>query len=316
MKTSLSLGVCLVLAALPVAHASGETASPTPNTTVSFVSLPVGEVSQPIPLNKLPRPSGSKADGFYVKREQRNYFTIHGEKPRPDARHFGMPSASACLRGSNDMFGGSSLEGKPSWAFQSEGTMSMGNQQTLLTVHREEVVLTDGRAMLETRDAVIDTRSLASKTLDHRSLAMGKIGEMVGNVQVYAMRSKDNVEFVVVVPDKTMAPQGMLMAHVSGNPQMFTASQCRHLRVTTPIKKGEGTAASVLLRMIDADPKGTVASDGDDGTVQRTLRTLAIHLSTSWLSGDAEPVISATSGWQGPSERQRLPAGLVGTIRD
>jgi len=126
-------------------------------------------------------------------------------------------------------------------------------------------------------------------------------------VQVFALRGGQLVELVVVAPPQVLVSSNMIMAHVSGDPQLLTASQCRHLRVTAPVARGEGTAATVLVRVIDGDPKVAPPKDGEGETTLRTLRTLAVHLSTSWLAGDPEPVVSVTAGWQGPSEKQRVP---------
>lgn len=299
-----------LLAFVPVARAADPAAEVAAPKRVAFSALPLGEISKPPPRSKLRRPSGSRAEGFYFKRPHKTYFTVSGGKIADDRR---MAPSSSCLRSSQDSFGfHGGMPTETGWALQSEGTATLSvQQQPMVALHREEVRVSGDRTTLETRDAVVDTSTLASKTIDQRSLPLSKVGEMVGGVQVFAMRGADRVEFIVLVPETTMGPQGMLVAHVSGEPQMLTASQCRHLRVTAPVKKGEGTAAIVQVRILDSDPHAAPPKDDGSGTVQRTLRTLAVNLSTSWLSSDGEPVVSATSGWHGPSEKQRVPLAMA-----
>lgn len=307
MKRILLVLPFLILADAALAAPSAPAAaSPT---TVPYASLPVGEVSRPPPASKRQRPSGSRAEGFYVKREGHNYVTIRGEKPPAQNPSFGFArnqASSACLSSSSDSFAFGAQTEQPSWSLQSEAVMSAGMQPGTLTLHREEVSIEDGRASLDTRDAVVDVRSLASKSIDRRSLALGKVADLVAGVQVYALRSRETVEFVILVPPEVLSPHGMMMGKVSGVSQMITSSQCRHIRVSTAVKKGDGTASTVLFSVIDNDGRASVA----DGMETRTLRTLAVHVSTSWLSGDADPLVSASAGWQGSSERQRLPAGM------
>lgn len=278
--------------------------------TIKLSALPAAAVSKPPPKKKVHHVSG-RADGFFVKRRAPHYVTI--ATTQEDLDENGNVSSAACLSLDTVSFGdpafGSNLPitSTMEWSPQTQSTAAIANQPPLRVFHREEVVVVGTGATLETRDAIVDGASVGAKTIDKRSLPLAKVGSAAAGVTVYAFRETDQVQFVVVVAEESVGQPAMIEAQLPGPMQQTAmASQCRHLRVPLAVKDGEGSATSVLLRVVEPERANAPAKEDANGIVQRTMRTLAVHLSTSWLSGDAEPIVSVTSGWQGPAVKTHV----------
>lgn len=274
---------------------------------IKLSALPAAELSKPPPKNKVHHVSG-KAEGFVVKRQDGRYVTIGTDKNDPDNQR--ATSSAACLASEAEIFR-FGMDGKTppgvEWSPQTQSSTALGNQPSVRVFHREEVVVAGGEATLETRDAIVDATTAGAKTIDKRSLPLRKVATAADGVTVYAFRESGQVQFVVVAAEAAVGQPAVMEAHLPGlMAQTAMASQCRHLRVAAAIEKGGGSATSVLLRVMEPEPAGAPAKEDANGIVQRTMRTLAVHLSTSWLSGDPEAVVSVTSGWQGPAEKTRI----------
>lgn len=306
----------LVFSVIGVSLMAASAAADTPaaHAPLRVSSLPVGTISAPPPPAKVTSANG-RAEGFVLRRESHDYSIVTPSKqdPRRTSR-----ASAACFSTANNSLHrfrmrsqlGPSAFSKDDqvWEPQSMSQVVFGSRGDLqvIALHREELVQRGDQASLETHDAILDSRSQGVRTIDKRSLPMVKVGEFVSGVQVFAMQGDDKVEFVVSVPADSLGLPDTMVADITGRESMPMTSQCQHIRVTAPIKKGEGTAATVKLRVIDRDPNGAPSQADQDGMVVQSMRTLAIHLSTSWLSGDREATVSATAGWHGPSERRRI----------
>jgi len=302
---------CRALAALALTSSLWLAGSATaaPPTPTAFASLPVGEISSPPRPKQLHHLGGGRAEGIFVKREQREFYLVSStKKPDPEARAL----AAACLSTSTGDPQSGLVNEVPTWSLQSERQIGATPQQNrgLLVVHREEVLVAGGAATLDTRDAMVDVGALAAKTIDHRVLPLGKLAELVGGVTVYGMRNAKHVEFIVLTAASSLA-QPVIGAQFAGQPQLTATAQCRHIRVSAPLERGSGSAASVTLPLFEPRPDGRPPIPDASGTVSLTVRTLLVHLSVSWLASDAEPVVSASAGWQGSAQRQRHSALVV-----
>ncbi len=293
---------------------------------VGVSSLPSGEVSKPPPASKITHASG-KADGFVLTRESGGYTMVRSEKVS-DEQRFTSRSSAGCFSTASSMLHRARMrklyphmrdmpatDEELDWDPQSMSTTTFGSRGDLQTtvLHREELVVQGEQAILETRDAVATASGV--RVIDKRSLPMRKVGEFASGVHVFALRAPNTVEFVVHVPSNAQGQPDTFIAQSSVGNRVLVSSQCQHVRVSVPITKGDGSEWSVSLRVVDKNADGSTPTPDQEGIVTRVLRTMHVHLSTSWLSNDREATISVTAGWHGPSERQRDRVALETGLR-
>lgn len=196
-------------------------------------------------------------------------------------------------------------------------------------VHRERFVIENGEAKLETVDAWVDPTTMGVRLIGRGSLALKKVGEAPGDLTIYAAQERTHVQLIVrrhaADDDKPIDPsdftnaraiarsrQMPLMVHTpSGGAE---GSQCGFVRVTLHAEKGVGEMARVESAVVNVFPAeeqpkkkesvlGALIGNGnaaEDLTMPEVrVRPLSINLSSTWLTHDAEPVLSITMGWAG-----------------
>jgi len=196
-------------------------------------------------------------------------------------------------------------------------------------VHRERFVIENGEAKLEMADAWVDPNTMGVRLIGRSSLPLKKVGEAPGDLTIYAAQERTHVQLVVrrhaKDDDKPSDPsdfrdarniarsrQMPLMVHMpSGTAE---GSQCGFVRVTLHAEKGVGEmarveSAEVSVSPLEEQPKARTSALGaflGNGNAAQDLtmpevrvRPISINLSSTWMTHDAEPVLSITMGWAG-----------------
>lgn len=196
-------------------------------------------------------------------------------------------------------------------------------------VHRERFIVENGEAKLEMVDAWVDPVTTGVRLIGRSALPLKKVGEAPGDLTIYAAQERTHVQLVVrrhgKDDDKPIDPsdftnaraiarsrQMPLMVHTpSGTAE---GSQCGFVRVTLHAEKGVGEMARVESAVVNVFPAeeqpkkkesvlGALIGNGNaaqDLTMPEVrVRPLSINLSSTWLTHDAEPVLSITMGWAG-----------------
>ncbi len=196
-------------------------------------------------------------------------------------------------------------------------------------VHRERFVIENGEAKLETVDAWVDPTTMGVRLIGRASLALKKVGEAPGDLTIYAAQERTHVQLVVrrhaPDDDKPIDPsdftnaraiarsrQMPLMVHTPSG--VTEGSQCGFVRVTLHAEKGVGEMARVESAAVNVFPAeeqpktkesvlGSLIGNGNaaqDLTMPEVrVRPISINLSSTWLTHDAEPVLSISMGWAG-----------------
>ena len=232
----------------------------------------------------------------------------------------------------------------PSW-FEARPTVRSGSGAALrkkprvaatvgpvMAVHSEKLVRgADGGATLEMADAWVDAETLGTRLIGTRSLPLVRIATAPSGIEVYAARSRDEVEVVVTgtrageALDPSMRPFARQFARLNASlGESRTAnSDCGHIRIALHPDAEKGTPMSVvqtvaLLPALDPEKGEPVPSPREQdpprvATAQMEAfkavqamrkRPVSVSLSATKTSADAEPVLSVAVGWAGREERR------------
>lgn len=196
-------------------------------------------------------------------------------------------------------------------------------------VHRERFVIENGEAKLEMVDAWVDPVTMGVRLIARGSLGLKKVGEAPGDLTIYAAQERTHVQLVVrrhaKDDEKPIDPSDFTNARVLARSRQMPlmlhtpsgvteGSQCGFVRVTLHAEKGVGEMARVESAVVNVFPAeeqpkkkesvlGALIGNGnaaqDLSMPEVRVRPLSINLSTTWLTHDAEPVLSITMGWAG-----------------
>jgi hypothetical protein len=198
-------------------------------------------------------------------------------------------------------------------------------------VHRERFVSEGAEVRIETVDAWVDPVTLGVRLIGRGSLPLKKIGEAPGDITIYAAQERTHVQLVVrrhakaddkpVDPTDFSSPEAVMRQHERQMPLVIhnssgatESSGCGFARVTLHAEKGIGEMARVETAVVSVNPpeeqpkkkdsplaallgNGNAAVDLTRPEVR--VRPMSINLSSTWLTHDAEPVVSVTMGWAG-----------------
>lgn len=184
----------------------------------------------------------------------------------------------------------------------------------VVAIHAERLVEQGGgAATLETTDFWVDPGTRGTRVIGKNTIALTKVGGVVGNVNVYAFRdeAKKMVHFVVSGPREDK--------NVRGGPRWATLedgstthTSCGHLRVSLSTEDSGGQQAVVEAdvrlpspKKLPPDAVESKAKDGDDHLKETKRRQLQIQLSVSKTSRDKEPVLSISYNWAGRETSER-----------
>jgi hypothetical protein len=148
---------------------------------------------------------------------------------------------------------------------------------------------------------------------------MGLVRELPGKVRVWGMKTDDQMTFLVRRErnEKERFFFGPLMVTVNGVQSMSSSDACP---IVFNLKAQKGVAASAIVHMetvLDVteanvdDGKGAfgmpqVMPQQGQGPREARVRPLRIGLSSTWMSKDAAPVLSVSSGWSGKERTQPI----------
>jgi hypothetical protein len=203
--------------------------------------------------------------------------------------------------------------------------------------HERLALAGEGRATLEAVDAWIDPLTSGARLIRRSTLPLARVGSGPRGLEIYAARATAGgaVHFVVhgpLLPDEERPFAGVGLSGSRGTDGLH--SDCDHLTITLRVAPGGGESANVRVeipRIVEAaaeaarpEPRGGVSPFAALARValggmahaelaeerplrELAVRTLAVHLSASQTSADAEPVVAVSMGWRGRERRMQIP---------
>jgi hypothetical protein len=323
--------VALSAVALPAVASDGPSASP-----LAWQKLPESHVTRMPAKRTAPAalPAGQRAEGLWVVRPNgestpgyANATVVASAEHARAMRtgHFEHPlEPEKCLTGDSFVASEDAADPLP-WPSVMQWQVYLtvpianvgqnaGGPTRLSSVHVERLVenAAAGTAVVEYSDAWIDTVSLGARTFAKGSLSLVRVATGPGNVTVYAAREPGWAHFVVragTLPGEDLALSlGAAARQMNANlPPPFGGgqSQCGFLRVALPAGPRGAEMATVAL---DVFFPPELAEDGKVPPGRRVVRRrpLAVYLSASQSSADADPVGSVSFGWTAKEEQLRL----------
>ncbi len=189
----------------------------------------------------------------------------------------------------------------------------------------------------EVKLAFVDAESMGARLLSKQTLELSLVDELPGKVKVWGARADDQVTFMVRRDKHELERHffGPLMVTVNGRHDVSSSEGCP---VVFSLKTGKGVAngavvqLETLLGVSQPDEEDGEASDleaqvptkgflnaavgrksrvappsfGGFGQREAKVRAMRIGVSSSWMSQDAQPVVSVSHGWAGRERTQPI----------
>lgn len=329
------------LAALASVAMADPAAAP-PNKASVFDRLPSGKIEVPTTVT-MPKsiPASEKVEGFYVevppsvaamgRNNGPTYAQVFASKEEAVQRNSGQQQAAdpvACFQTAYPAY-----SNEVNWS-GSLGTSTTvqnylhanygGNQYGSVQLVRSDRVLKEegNKLTYEVKFAYVDAETMGVRLHSKQTFEMTKLDDLPGKVSVWGSKSDDQVLFMArrLRHDKERFFFGPLMVNLNGQQMLSSSESCP---ILFSLKSGKNVATNAVVQVDAILDIQDVNDDGEQGgfmaglpqraapfasTGQREakIRPMRIGLSSSWMSQDAQPVISVSHGWAGKVRTQPI----------